>query len=410
MSLGFKIAILTTARSDFGLLKTIVKLASSKFKVDLIVAGSHFLQSRGFTYNEIMEECTNYPEVNIVPFDLMSEDESELARIKTISQTQIIASKWFSNNSYDCLIFLGDRWELWGVTIPAFLHNIPLAHISGGEVTEGVIDDCIRHSHTKIASLHFVATQEFARNISLMGEEDWRISVVGECGLDHIYNPNITTLEGIQANFDIDLRNSTILVTFHPSTLELDTPVEQQISSLLQVLTNFSNHQIVFTAPGVEKGSEIVLSAIQQFVEDNTNAKLVNHFGSRNYLTVMRHSKVVIGNSSSGVVEAASFGVPAVNIGSRQKNRLAATSVQHTSYTPSEIEAAIKQALTDQYQSYAKTCQNPYDPYKDGKNSWRIVQAIETAIHKHPRGKLLTKKFDTDVNLSEWNNLLEGTK
>jgi UDP-hydrolysing UDP-N-acetyl-D-glucosamine 2-epimerase len=365
------------------------------------------LPSRGETIREIERECEQINNLNIVRFDAMDDVNTASEQVSTVANTQLMASRWFASNRCDLLLFLGDRWELWGVTIPAFLHGIPLAHISGGEVTEGVIDDCVRHSHTKIAGLHFAAANEYAKNISLMGEEDWRISVVGECGLDLIYDSEMATPEEVIAQFGVNLRKDTILVTFHPSTLDYDTPVSAQINALLQALAHFLTYQIVFTAPGVEQGSDIVLAAIEQFVANHPNSLLVDHFGSRNYLAVMSQSKVVIGNSSSGLVEASSFGVPAVNVGNRQKNRLAADSVLHVSYAPSEIESALTHALTAEYQDTARVCSNPYDPFRDGKNSLRIVQALEYALVNCPLAQLRSKKFDTTVQPDMWNTLLK---
>jgi GDP/UDP-N,N'-diacetylbacillosamine 2-epimerase (hydrolysing) len=402
-----KIAILTTARSDFGPLKRVIQHSAARFEVDLLVAGSHFLTSRGETIKEIERECGQLQHLNIVRFDAMGDVNTAMGQVSTVANTQLMASRWFAGNRCDLLLFLGDRWELWGVTVPAFLHGIPLAHISGGEVTEGVIDDCVRHSHTKIASLHFAATDEYAKNISLMGEEDWRISVVGECGLDLIYDSEIATAEEVRTQFGVDIRKDTILVTFHPSTLDYDTPVSAQVNVLLQALSHFSTYQIVFTAPGVEQGSDIVLSAIGQFVANHPNSLLVDHFGSRNYLAVMCQAKAIVGNSSSGLVEASSFGVPAVNIGNRQKNRLASDSVLHVNYAPAEIESALAHVLTPEYQDTAKACTNPYDPFRDGKNSLRIVKALENALLNYPPSQLRIKKFVTTVQPHTWNTLLK---
>jgi GDP/UDP-N,N'-diacetylbacillosamine 2-epimerase (hydrolysing) len=402
-----KIAILTTARSDFGLLKRVIQHAVARFEVDLLVAGSHFLTSRGETIREIERECAQFVNLNIVRFDAMDDVNTAFGQVSTVANTQLLASRWFASNRCDLLLFLGDRWELWGVTLPAFLHGIPLAHISGGEVTEGVIDDCVRHSHTKIAGLHFAATDEYANNISQMGEEDWRISVVGECGLDLIHDSEMATPEEVNVLFGVDLSKDTLLVTFHPSTLDYQTPVVEQINALLQALIHFTSYQIVFTAPGVEQGSEIILAAIRQFVENHPNSLLVDHFGSRNYLAVMNQAKAVVGNSSSGLVEASSFGVPAINVGNRQKNRLAADSVQHVPYVASEIVAAITQALTCECQAAAKTCLNPYDPFRDGKNSLRIVIALEHALAAYTSAQLRVKKFDTTIRSAVWNTLLK---
>lgn len=402
-----RIAILTTARSDFGLLKRVIHLGAERFGVDLLVAGSHFLRSRGETVHDVEREFAGHADVRISRFAVMPQDiSSARAQVQAVAETQLAASRWFEANPCELLLFLGDRWELYGVTLPAFLHGVPLAHISGGEVTEGVIDDSVRHSHTKLSCLHFAAADAYAANISRMGEEDWRISVVGECGLDAIHSSDIASAEGVRERFGVDLARDTLLASFHPSTLDLQNPVAAQVGSYLEALSRFPDHQIVFTAPGVELGGDAVLSALRQFVAAHPNARLVEHFGSRDYLAVLRASKLAVGNSSSGIVEAASLGVPAVNVGERQKNRLAADSVQHVPCDATAIEAAIRRALSGEYQAFARRCANPYDPFRDGKNSLRIVDAVERALTAVPRSQLKVKKFDTDVHPEQWNALL----
>lgn len=402
-----RIAVLTTARSDFGLLKRVIHLAAGRFGVDLLVAGSHFVRSRGETVHDVEHEFGADASVRITRFaNAQEEIASAHGQVECIAQTQIAASRWFAANACDLLLFLGDRWELWGVTLPAFLHGVPLAHISGGEVTEGVIDDAVRHSHTKLSCLHFAAADSYAHNISRMGEEDWRISVVGECGLDAMHSGDLATADEVRGQFGVDLAQDTLLATFHPSTLDMQAPVQAQVDAYLQALSRFPDHQIVFTAPGVELGGDVVLAALRQFVAAHPNARLVEHFGSRYYLAVLRASKAIVGNSSSGVVEAASFGVPAVNVGRRQQNRLAAECVQHVPCSTPEIEAAIRRALAGEYQAFARRCTNPYDPFRDGKNSLRIVDAVERALTAVPREQLKIKKFDTDVHPEQWNTLL----
>jgi UDP-hydrolysing UDP-N-acetyl-D-glucosamine 2-epimerase len=402
-----RIAVLTTARSDFGLLKRVIHLAADRFGVDLLVAGSHFVRSRGETVRDVESEFAAHPNVRITRFAAAPEDISSAhAQVECIAQTQLAVSRWFEGNPCELLLFLGDRWELWGVTLPAFLHGVPLAHISGGEVTEGVIDDAVRHSHTKLSCLHFAAADVYARNISRMGEEDWRISVVGECGLDAVHSGEFATADEVRQAFGVDLARPTLLATFHPSTLDTQEPVQAQVEAFLLALSRFASHQIVFTAPGVELGGDVVLAALRQFVAAHPNARLVEHFGSRYYLAVLRAAQAIVGNSSSGVVEAASFGVPAVNVGRRQQNRLAADCVQHVPCNTAEIEAAIRRALTGEYQAFARGCSNPYDPFRDGKNSSRIVDALERALTGIPRPQLKVKKFDADVHPEQWNTLL----
>ena len=406
MSSSLSIAILTTARSDFGLLKQVIRCAAEKFYVNLLVAGSHFLSSRGNTFNEINEVFGATQNISLIRIEAMTEGTTVTDYVDALANTQRLASRWFAANRCDFLLFLGDRWELWGVTLPAFLHGIPLAHISGGEVTEGVVDDAVRHAHTKISSLHLAATDMHATNLSCMGEEDWRISITGECGLDQIYDSDFASSDIIKSRYDVDLTKETFLVTFHPSTLDFETSVDDQIDVLLRALAPFAGLQLVFTAPGMEQGSQAILEAIHDFVVQHPCTRFVPHFGSRNYLAVMRAAKVVIGNSSSGLIEAPSLRVPAINIGKRQKNRIAADSVQHVGYDALAISRAIDHALTAKFQDFARTCPNPYDPYKDGKNSDRIIKVLSNALKSLPRERLLAKKFDTKIRRDQWNQLL----
>ncbi|MET3120529.1 GDP/UDP-N,N'-diacetylbacillosamine 2-epimerase (hydrolyzing) [Oxalobacteraceae bacterium GrIS 2.11] len=403
-----KIAILTSSRSDFGLLRRVIELCSYVFDADLLVLGSHASahQDNAADISRHLNRLT----LRQIPIAFGLEDLSHQAQCQAVAEAQSHLARHFAQQHYELLLLLGDRWELFGASIPAFLFNIPIAHISGGEVTEGAIDDSIRHAHTKLASLHFTANELYAANVSRMGEEDWRITVSGECGLDAIHQSDIATPEEIFVQYGIDLAEPIVLVTLHPSTRELQIPVQQQIASICTALERFTDLTIVFTAPGLESGADQIIDAITRFVATGPRRFCVASFGSRNYLSVLKHSKVVLGNSSSGLVEAASFGVPGVNIGKRQEGRLAAPSVLHCGYVESEIAAQLDTALSEQFQTFSRQCSNPYDPYHDGRNSDRIVYALQRALDTIPHERLLKKKLAFPVQENEWNTLLKGFK
>ncbi len=405
-----KIAIYTAARSDYGLLRKFISCAADAFSVDLLVAGAHHTPSKGMTRLEIESDWGGDPRLRMIPVEFLLEGTSDQAQAKSLSLAQSSLAQWFAVQPYDALVFLGDRWELFGVSLPAMLYHIPMAHISGGEITEGAIDDSIRHAHTKLTHLHFVANEQYAQNVSSMGEEDWRIIVSGECGLDSIHRLDLASAQEIKDHFGFSIDQKFILVTYHPATLDAEIPVDVQINSLLQALGDFSEYQIIFTAPGAEHGAEVVTEHVRRFVANRPNSVFVEHFGSRNYLAVLRKSSVVLGNSSSGLVEAASFGVPAVNVGNRQKNRMAAESVIHASYDPQVISKALAQALNPDFQAASRNCVNPYDPYRDGRNSERIVLALQTALNTRSRHELLTKKFVPEVHKGDWNTLIRDFK
>jgi len=399
-----KIAVFTSTRADYGLLKPVIIKLNKYFDVDLIVSGGHFLELKGYSYNEIIEDNL-VKEENIVRVEFFLNGCSSQSLSKSIGVAQISFAQVLEERKYKGIVILGDRYELFSISVPAMLYGIPLFHISGGEISEGVIDDIIRHAHTKLSQVHLVANNIFANNVSFMGEEDWRICIVGECGLDDIYNFSRLNNEEIKNKFNIDLNKNIFLITFHPSTFEYKFSIEEQINSLLKALKEYKDYQKIFTAPGVEKNSAIITEKIRDFVAKNNNSIFIESLGRRNYLNVLKRSKIVIGNSSSGIVEAPSLGIPTINIGNRQKNRISAESVINCSYPSREIKKAIEKALNSTFQIFCRTVDNPYDPYKDGRNSERIVYAIKKAL-EIPKEKLMIKKFNTKINKSKWNYLL----
>ncbi len=402
-----KIAVFTSARSEYGLMQNVIRKLSEKFEVYLLVGGEHFSQKKGYTFSEILEGA-------LVPIDRIIEVnffiDGNLPKIlsKTVAKGQDMFAQILDEQQFDGILLMGDRYELFAITIPAMLFRIPVFHISGGEVTEGAIDDTVRHATTKMSHLHFVANSIYAKNVSSMGEEDWRIVISGECGLDNIHNRDIASKDEILQEFGVDLNKRSALITYHPSTLEFNVTVSQQVTNLLHALEKLTNLQLIFTAPGAEIGSDIIISSIKEFCKNASNAVYVPHFGSRNYLAVMNNVEVVIGNSSSGLVEAASLNTPAVNIGNRQKNRLSAESVIDCNYNSDEIAKAIQKAISEEYRKIAIKAVNPYDPYQDGKNSERIVYTIENFFKNFSQQQRLVKKFETRIMDKEWNALLTG--
>jgi len=403
------IGVYTSTRADYGLLKPVIVNLQKIFNLDLIVAGGHFMESRGFTFNEIITDEI-VKNKNMVKVQYFLEGDSSQALSKSIGTAQISFAQIFEERKYDGIVILGDRYELFGISIPAMLYRIPLFHISGGEITEGVIDENIRHAHTKLSQIHLVANHTFAKNISKMGEEDWRICIVGECGLDDIYHFDWVENEEIKNRFNIDLDKMNFIITFHPSTFEFKLSIEKQLDSLLKTVANYHDYQKIFTAPGIENGSNLLIKKIQEFVEKDNHSIYIKNLGRINYLNILKKSKLVIGNSSSGIVEAPSLGVPTINIGNRQKNRIHAKSVISCECNELEIKKVLKKALSKKFQDYCKkNIDNPYDPYKDGRNSERIVFAIRKAL-EIPKGKLMTKRFSTKIDKIEWNCLIKNFK
>ncbi len=398
-----KVAIFTFARSEYGLLRWIIEEVEKSDHLDLrlFVGGAHLSRSHGLSYNDILKEGMkiNY----ILDFLIDRDDPSALS--KSVGVAVISISQIFSYDKPDIIVILGDRYELYSVAINAILFNIPIVHIAGGEVTLGAIDEQIRHSITKVSHIHVVSTEEYALNVSRMGEEDWRIHILGSPGIENIYKMRLKNPAEIKGELGVDITQPTILVTYHPVTLEKRISTVEQVNNLLYALDHFKDFQIIFTAPGADIEYGVVLDKIKKFVSVRKKAYLFYNLGSNLYLSIMKHSKAVVGNSSSGIIEAPSLKVPTVNIGDRQKGRIAAESVIHCGYSKDEIIKGIEKAIYDQkFLEIVRNVKNPYDPYGDGNFSGRLVKVINNLEINE---RLLRKELDFEVKPHLWNSLLK---
>jgi GDP/UDP-N,N'-diacetylbacillosamine 2-epimerase (hydrolysing) len=396
-----KIAICTFARSEYGLLKRVIGNLSSVADTWLIAGGGHFSSETGFSFHEITADKI-LPENRILKADFLADHAGAPSVATGIMKVSALLEK----QNFDAVMVMGDRYDLFTVTIPALLQGIPIMHISGGEITEGAIDESIRHATTKMAHLHFVANTVYAENVSRMGEEDWRIVITGEPGLDNIHHADIASDEELKADFGIDLHKPTLLVTFHPSTLEPAVSVKDQCTPLAETLRRVHHYQVVITAPGADPGSEIIAGIFSRLATGSKHIRYIPHLGSRNYLAVMRKAAAVVGNSSSGLVEAPSLKIPSVNIGNRQKNRMAAKSVIHCGYGSEEIGKAIREACSESHRELCRYTENPYDPYSDGRNSERVTKAALRFLESISPEQRLIKKFDTRILNTQWNQML----
>ncbi len=399
-----KVAIFTFTRAEYGLLRwTIKKLKDSDyFDVELYVGGAHLSSKYGSTIQEILND--NISADHILEF--LIDGDSPDSFSKSVGIGIISLSQMFVENKPDVLIILGDRYELYTVVIPAILWKIPIIHIAGGERTLGVVDEQIRHSITKSAHIHVVSTEKYAENVSKMGEEDWRIQVLGAPGIENIYRLKLLNLDEIRRVLDVDLSKPTFLVTYHPVTLELNVPVEKQIDNLITALDNFKDFQVIFTASGAETSRNVIVSKIQDYVDKNPDrAYFFKNLGSQLYLSVMRYSKAVVGNSSSGIIEAPSLKIPTVNIGERQKGRIKAESVIDCDYSTESIIRAIEKAVYDEdFLDKVSEVRNPYDPYGDGNFSGRFLKIMKNLTIDE---KLMKKDLDFRVIKTMWNSLLK---
>jgi GDP/UDP-N,N'-diacetylbacillosamine 2-epimerase (hydrolysing) len=385
-----KIMVFTSTRAEYGLLKPTLKMIQNSLdlRLILIVAGDHLLIQKGSTITEITDDGFEITE--IVPYTLAHDSAEAIS--KSIGLATIDLATILRRHNPDIILLLGDRYELMSIAVCALIQRIPLAHIAGGETTQGALDEQVRHALTKMSHLHFAATREYGWRIRQMGEELWRIHVVGSPGIENIYRADYLISEEIKASYHIDPEKPTMLVTFHPETLTKEGDTKQQLKELTAALGQFPDFQQVITYPGTESGYLLIIRAWEEYASNHQNVILKKSLGSRCYLGLMRHVAVVIGNSSSGVIEAPSFGVPTVNIGDRQKGRSKAQSQIDVRCRTGEIVNGVKKALFDeQFRRGLKSVSNPYDPYGDGKVSERIVGVLKNVPLDR---KMLEKSLD----------------
>jgi UDP-hydrolysing UDP-N-acetyl-D-glucosamine 2-epimerase len=399
-----RIGICTFARSEYGLLRQVIRSGSKHFNTRLIAGGWHLQHGGADSLQEILDDqLLNPDKIHKVPF--VQDPHDTTNPMELLSQGIGAMHRYLSSNPCDLLIVMGDRHELFAATLASLHLKIPVAHISGGEISEGAIDDSIRHATTKLAHLHLTANRDCAQRVSSMGEEDWRIVISGEPGLDNIHSHDMATPDELRQKFGLDITQPMLLVTLHPSTMEPGISLQEQYRPLSNVLRRDAAHRIIITAPAPEEGANEISREWLELEKCVDHVTYIPHLGSRNYLALMQHVAAVVGNSSSGLTEAPSLGIPSVNIGGRQTGRMAANSVIHCGYTAMEIEQALQTALSHDHLFMAKNTVNPYDPYGDGLNSQRVVLAIRKFMTL-PFEQRIAKKFDHNTNPSQWNTLL----
>ena len=396
MKNNHNIFIFTSTRADYGLQRWIIKEMQNNNKINtyIVVGGTHLSKEYGNTIEEILNDNIE----NIIKVPFLNESLDAFSLTTSIGNGLIQISQIFNIYKPDFIVLLGDRYELFIMAIAALLYQVPIIHLHGGENTTGVIDEQVRHAITKMAHIHMPSTELYAENISKMGEEDWRIHVVGAPGLENIKKLELYRKEEILKISGIDIDKNTIICTYHPVTLEGEDNVKWQIKNLLESLSKF-DFQIIFTRPNAEVGSDEIVNMIKKFVNNNPKVYFFDSLGSKLYLSFLKYAKVVVGNSSSGIIEVPSFLIPTVNIGNRQEGRLQLESVIQTGYSVNEICKGIQKALYDI--EFLKKIKKIKNSYGDGNTSRYAIKSMKEIL-KIPKEKLLKKKLDFEVKKNEW--------
>lgn len=367
-----RIGIMTGTRAEYGLLKPLMQEINkdNDLELYLIVSGMHLSPEFGMTYQEIEEDGF---EINAKVEMLLSSD-SPAGISKSIGLGVIGFADEFQRADLDMLILLGDRYEALSAAICALVMRIPIAHLHGGELTEGAIDEGIRHSITKMSYLHFTSTEQYRNRVIQLGENPERVFYVGALGVENIKKINLMTKEELEKSIHFEIDENTVVVTYHPVTLENNT-VEEQFLNLLKVLDRNPKIRMIFTKANADTNGRIVNDLIDKYAAQNSErACAFMSLGQKRYLSALKYCRIVIGNSSSGIIEAPSFGKPIINIGDRQKGRICADSVINCGYTQQEIQQAMETALTEEFENKARNCRNPYEKENTAANIISVIK------------------------------------
>lgn len=379
-----KICVVTGARAEYGLLYWLMKEIQSdaSLELQLIVTGMHLSPEFGLTYKEIEKDFSINKKVEM----LLSSDTT-IGISKSMGLAQISFAEAYDELRPDIVVVLGDRFEIFSAATAAMIARIPIAHIHGGETTEGAFDEAIRHSITKMSHLHFVATEVYRQRVIQLGEDPQKVFNFGAPGLDNILNLHLLTKHELEKEIGFKLGKNNYLVTFHPVTLERAT-AQEQFQQLLLALDDLADSHIIFTKANADTDGRIINSMIDDYVSANSGkAVAFASLGQLRYLSALQHVDAVVGNSSSGLTEAPSFKIGTVNIGDRQKGRIKAASVVDCVPDRNAIIKAIRQVASPEWQKNISQVKNPYGAGGASKN-------IASVLCSHPLAQLLKKTFN----------------
>ena len=375
------IAIFSTTRAEFGIFIPLINkiIESDDLDYKLFVGGTHLKNKYGKTINERGLKITEI-------FDYLIDDDSSEGLAKSAAKASYILASIFKKESFDFVCILGDRYELLSIIQTAMIFRKPIIHIHGGEETQGAIDEQIRHMITKAAHIHFVSCDEHYHNVRRMGEQEWRIFNTGALVVENIKELASISKEEIFNSLNLDENIKTVLLTYHPVTLEKNVSTMEQITNIFSALEDY-DLQVLITAPNMDTENNVILQEIKNRT-DNKKYIFVKSLGVKKYLSLLLYTDFVIGNSSSGILEVPYFKIPSINIGSRQDGRTRHESIIDTDYNIVSIKQSIEKALSGAFREKLKKM-----PYKFGcgNSSQTMTNSIRKLLnHKN----LLIKKLD----------------
>lgn len=380
-----KICVVTATRAEYGLLKPLMHALAGApdLQLQLVVTGTHLSPEFGSTWKEIAADGFTIDE----RVEMVLSSDSSVGVCKSMGLAMMGFGEAFERLKPDFVLVLGDRYEILCAAAAATAHNIPLAHLHGGEVTEGAIDDSFRHAITKMAHLHFTSTEEYRRRVIQLGEAPERVFNTGAIGLDSIRNASLLDVEQIGQSLGFDLAPEFVLVTYHPETI-VEADGAGEVRLLVETLLRLDGAKILVTGANADKGGRAINQALQELAAAHpSRICLVKSLGQLRYLSAATHAFAVVGNSSSGIIEVPSLGTPTLNIGSRQHGRIRAASVVDVEMDARQILAALAAFRTPEWRARMAEMSNPYG---DGQATVRIVAQLRQHLHVKD---LFRKKF-----------------
>ena len=379
-----KICVITGSRAEYGILSRLMKLISEDagLTLQIIATNMHLSPEFGLTYKVIENDGFKIDK----KVEMMLSSDTANATVKSVGLGILGFADALEDLKPDMILVLGDRYEIFAAVAAALFYKIPVAHLHGGEITEGAYDDSIRHAITKMSHLHFTSAELYRKRVIQLGENPEMVFNVGALGLDNIKYLKLLNKEEIEKNLNFKFLENSVLVTFHPVTLENNT-AEEQMKSLLNALESIDDLRIIFTFPNSDTNGRIIIQMINSFVEKNRNRSIAfPNLGQIKYLSVLQFIRAVIGNSSSGIIEVPSFGIPTLNIGNRQKGRLRADTVIDCEPLFSDICEKLSLLLSQKRENKLQKVLNPY-------SRENTANEILSVLKNTPLNNLIIKGF-----------------
>ncbi|MDC2625155.1 UDP-N-acetylglucosamine 2-epimerase [Bacteroides ovatus] len=378
-----KICFITGTRAEYGLLSRLMRLVndSEACELQVIATNMHLMPEYGNTYKEIETDGFIINEKVLMP-----KPSDDAAGVLDSMVTELDGmSKALQRLVPDMAVILGDRYEMHIAATVCMLLRIPIAHLHGGEVSEGAVDDSIRHCITKMSSLHFTSTEEYRKRVIQLGEQPDRVFNVGSIGVENLKRVSLMSKEELEASLDYQFDENTVMCTYHPVTLGSRTPADE-IKDFLAALDEFPQMRVLFTMPNSDQGGDTIRKAIEDYCAKNSSCKVFASLGIRRYLSALQYVTAVIGNSSSGILEVPSVHIPTLNIGERQHGRTKSESTVDCKSDKASVVIGLQKVLSTEFKNYCKTTANPYEKDGTAENIFKIIST-------YPLENLQRKKF-----------------